>query len=211
MTGVRTTRATHTIALVTCLAWALAALTGRGDWAAFQLGFIPVRDVISVQLLLPYWLTPLTATLVHGGLVHLAFNMLLFVYCGRTLEATLGWAPLLILYVAGAYGAATGQYLVNPVSDVPMIGASGAISAVLAVYALLFGRNEVKRIGPIPAHWVRALWLAAAWIGMQALIALATLRTDFGVATAAHVGGFIAGLILARPLLSWRYGLPKQR
>ncbi len=210
MVGVRTTRATNIIAFVTCLAWAVAMLAGRSGWAAFQFGFIPVRDAIPAQFLLPYWLTPLSATLAHGGLIHLAFNMLLFVYCGRTLEATLGWGPLLILYVAGAYGAATGQYFVNPASDVPMVGASGAISAVLAVYALLFGRNEVKRIGPIPAHWVRALWLAAAWIGMQALIAVATLRTGFAVATAAHVGGFIAGLLLARPLLSWRYGLPKQ-
>ncbi len=209
MTGVRTTRATHTIAIVTCVAWVLAVLTGRSEWAAYQLGFIPVRQAMSLPFLIPYGLTPLTATVVHGGLMHLAFNMLLFVYCGRTLEATLGWAPLLILYVAGAYGAATGQYFAGPNSEIPMIGASGAISAVLAVYALLFGRNEVRRVGPIPSHWVRALWLAAAWIGMQALIAVATLKTGFGVATAAHVGGFIAGLVLARPLLSWRYGLPK--
>lgn len=209
MTGVRTTRATNIIAVVTCLAWAVAALTGHSDWAAYQLGFIPVRQAINAPFLIPFGLTPLTATLAHGGLMHLAFNMVLFVYIGRILEATLGWGPLLILYVAGAYGAATGQYFAGPASDVPMIGASGAISAVLAVYALLFGRNEVKRIGPIPSHWVRALWLAAAWIGMQALIAVATRGTDFGVATAAHVGGFLAGLALARPLLSWRYGLPK--
>ena len=84
--------------------------------------------------------------------MHLAFNMLLFVYCGRTLEATLGWAPLLILYVAGAYGAATGQYFAGPNSEIPMIGASGAISAVLAVYALLFGRNEVAALRANPRH-----------------------------------------------------------
>ncbi|HTI31173.1 MAG TPA: rhomboid family intramembrane serine protease [Sphingomonas sp.] len=209
MTGVRTTRATNTIAVITCLAWAVAALTGRSEWVAYQLGFIPVRAIAQGPFLIPYGLTPLTATLAHGGLIHLAFNMLLFVYCGRILEATLGWPAMLILYGAGAYGAAVGQYFAGPSSAIPMIGASGAISAVLAVYALLFGRNEVKRIGPIPSHWVRALWLAAAWMGMQALIAVATLKTDFGVATAAHVGGFLAGLILARPLLSWRYGLPK--
>jgi membrane associated rhomboid family serine protease len=209
VTGVRTTRATNTIAFVTCLAWAVATLAGYGDWAAYQLGFIPARQALAARFLIPYGLTPLTATLVHGGLLHLAFNILLFVYCGRVLEATLGWAPMLILYIAGAYGAAVGQYFAGPASNIPMIGASGAISAVLAVYALLFGGNQVKRIGPIPSHWVRALWLAAAWIALQALIAVATLRTDFGVATAAHVGGFLAGLILARPLLSWRYGLPK--
>ena len=209
MTGVRKTRATNTIALLTCVAWAVAALSGKSEWVAGQFGFIPARQSIDGVFLIPYGLTPLTCTLAHGGLMHLAFNMLLFFYCGRMLEATLGWAPLLILYVAGAYGAASGQYFLDPTSTIPTIGASGAISAVLAVYALLFGRNDVKRIGPIPSHWVRAIWLAAAWIAMQVLIAVATLKTDFGVATAAHVGGFIAGLLLARPLLSWRYGLPK--
>ena len=86
-----------------------------------------------------------------------------------------------------------------------MIGASGAISAILAVYALLFGRNEVKAFGPIPAHWVRALWLALAWTGVQFLIGLSTAGGSYHIAVAAHVGGFLIGLALARPLLAWRY------
>jgi membrane associated rhomboid family serine protease len=86
-----------------------------------------------------------------------------------------------------------------------MIGASGAISAVLAVYALLFSRNEVRAIGPIPAHWVRALWLAAGWTGVQWLLGFATSRGSYQIATAAHVGGFLVGLAMARPLLAWRY------
>ncbi|WP_260582327.1 rhomboid family intramembrane serine protease [Sphingopyxis sp. PET50] len=60
-------------------------------------------------------------------------------------------------------------------------------------------------IGPIPGHWVRALWLAAAWIGLQLLIGL-TGGAGFGnIAIWAHVGGFVAGLLLARPVLRWRF------
>jgi membrane associated rhomboid family serine protease len=209
MVGVKRTRATMAIVIVTCLAWVGTELSGYQGWAETQLGFIPIRQSINFPFVVPYGLTPLTSTLVHGSILHLVFNMGIFFVCGRMLEATLGWGPLLILYVAGAYGAATGQYFAGPTSAAPLIGASGAISGVLAVYALLFGGNEVKRIGPIPSHWVRALWLAAAWIGVQALIAIASQRGDLSVATAAHAGGFIAGLILARPVLSWRYGLPK--
>jgi membrane associated rhomboid family serine protease len=69
----------------------------------------------------------------------------------------------------------------------------------------LFSRNEVKRIGPIPAHWVRALWLAVAWTGVQWMVGLASAGSGYAIAWAAHVGGFLAGLALARPLLSWRY------
>src|SRR3546814_8144855 len=93
-----------------------------------------------------------------------------------------------------------------PQSHVPMIGASGAISALLAVFALIFSRPQAPAIGPIPSHWVRALWLAAAWIGIQLLIGFAGGAGFGAIAIWAHVGGFVAGLILARPLLRWRFG-----
>ena len=87
-----------------------------------------------------------------------------------------------------------------------MIGASGAISALLAVFALIFSRTQTSAIGPIPAHWVRALWLAAAWIGLQLALGFAGGGGFGAVAIWAHVGGFLAGLLLARPLLRWRFG-----
>lgn len=197
---------TLAITVVTVLAWLFAIVSGYAPMLSVEGGFIPARVAGSTGFAVPIWLTPLTATLIHGGIVHLGFNMLMFVYIGREVERVLGTVPLAFIYVTGAYAAAAGQHLVEPVSRVPMIGASGAISAVLAAYALLFGRNAVKRIGPIPAHWVRGLWLLAAWIGVQWLIGIAT-RGSGGpmVATAAHIGGFVAGLVLARPMLSWRY------
>lgn len=202
----RTARLTLVLSVITGIAWVAAQVSGSDGWVAEQAGFIPLRFAGSTTgFIVPAWLTPWSATLVHGDLLHVTFNLIMLVYCGRAVEQVLGAVPLAILYLAGAVAAAFAQYLVNPMSPVPMIGASGAISAVLAVYALLFSRNEVRAIGPIPAHWVRALWLAVAWTGVQWLLSFATSRGAYQIATAAHVGGFLVGLALARPLLAWRY------
>jgi membrane associated rhomboid family serine protease len=87
-----------------------------------------------------------------------------------------------------------------------MVGASGAISAVLGAFGLLFGRNKVKVASPGLASLLHALWLAAAWIGLQILIGLTFETSGLRIAIAAHIGGFLAGLALARPLLllKWR-------
>ena len=199
-------RFTYAIAVITAVAFVVARLIWPTDFIAEQAGFIPLRfSGVAMGFSIPAILTPLSATLAHGDFIHLGFNMLMLVYCGRAVEAVLGLWPTAALYLIGAYIAAAGQYVVGPVSPVPMIGASGAISAVLAVYALLFGRNDVKRWGPVPAHWVRAIWLAVAWIAIQWMIGLVSGGSGYQIATAAHVGGFLAGLALARPLLAWRY------
>ena len=204
--GAKPARLTYVIAAVTVLAYLAGLLLTSGGFTTEQMGYIPLRFSADAQgFVVPAWATPLTATLSHGDLIHLGFNMLMLVYCGRSVETVLGPGPLAVLYVVGAYIAAAGQYIVGPLSPVPMIGASGAISAVIAVYALLFGRNDVKRWGPIPAHWVRAIWLALAWTAIQWMIGLVSGGGGYEIATAAHVGGFLAGLALARPLLAWRY------
>ena len=86
-----------------------------------------------------------------------------------------------------------------------MIGASGAISALVGGYALLYGQRRPSRLPPEAARWLHVLWLAAAWVAVQLLVGLASATTGLAVATAAHVGGFVAGLLLARPILRWRY------
>ena len=204
--GAKPARLTYAIVGITVVAYFLARLFWPTDFISEQAGFIPLRFAgATTGFAVPAWLTPLTATLAHGDLIHIGFNMIMLVYCGRMVEAVLGMGPLAALYLIGAYLAAGAQYLIDPLSPVPMIGASGAISAVVAVYALLFGRNDVKRWGPIPAHWVRAIWLAVAWTAIQWMIGLVSRGDGYQIATAAHVGGFLAGLALARPLLAWRY------
>lgn len=197
-------------ALVCVALFVILWITGYVPQAFINAGFIPARfgaDLIAPPgTLLPFFLTPLSSAFLHGGVLHLVFNLLVLLFIGRQLEAPLGAKAMAVLLIAGAYAGALAQFLADPQSTVPMIGASGAISALIAVFALIFGRSQTRAIGPIPSHWVRALWLAAAWIAVQLLIGFAGGGSFGAVAIWAHVGGFLAGLLLARPLLRWRFG-----
>ena len=108
-----------------------------------QMGFIAARfSGLTISPAVPAWLTPLSATLLHANFIHIAMNFLLLAYCGRQVESVLGASPLILLYVLGAYGAAACQYVLDPRSMVPMIGASGAISALVGAYAVSFGQPK---------------------------------------------------------------------
>jgi len=201
--------ATVVILAATAAASLLILLSGALPFAAVLGGFLPARfeglvipDVHGAPV--PAWATPLTAALIHAGAAHLTLNLVTMAFAGALTERALGPVGLIVLYLVGAYAAAFGQWLPDPYSTVPMIGASGAISAVVGAYALLYGRGRARAIGPVPATLVHAAWLAAAWVGIQLLVGLA----GFGggqIAVGAHVGGFLAGLALARPLLMLRY------
>ena len=200
-------RATLVIAAVTAAAWLLANVLGRSEWVVLWAGFIPARltgaDVDA--LLAPVWMTPLTATLAHAGIAHLLMNLLMLLFCGRSVENILGMRGLLILYAVGAYAAAAAHYLTGPDEIAPMVGASGSISAVLGAYAIMFGRNRVKVRDPRLALMLNALWLAATWIILQLLVGRTFQTPGAQIAVAAHIGGFLAGLALAKPLLILRY------
>lgn len=206
-------RLTAGIAIVTAACWLIVTVLRLETWAAVWGGFIPERlglpDDGSVA---PFWLTPLTATLVHANIIHIAFNLLFLAFCGRRVENVLGPASLAILYLLGAYAAAGAQYLADPHSLAPMIGASGAISAVLGAYAMLYGRNRVSVVSGRLAVWLNALWLMAAWVILQLLVGMASSEGAFPltgegmtIAAAAHIGGFVIGVILANPLLRFRW------
>ncbi len=203
----RQARVTLAIAGVTAVAWFFVAGLGIDNQAAVWAGFIPARIGVlppNDGSLAPFFLTPLSATLVHAGLMHLAFNMLVLLFCGRAVEAILGGRQLLILYLLGAYTAAAGHYLVGRESEAPMIGASGAVSAVFGAYAMLFGRNRVKVGNPTLAFWINVLWLAAAYVVLQLIVGLSFQTVGTNIAFAAHIGGFFLGLALAKPLLLLR-------
>ncbi|WBO21263.1 rhomboid family intramembrane serine protease [Sphingomonas abietis] len=205
-------RATIAICAITGLAFCAALLAGQLDRVAMLAGFIPARfsDGLAVAGAAPAWLTPLSATLVHGGVWHVVFNLLMIAFCGRLVEASIGPVALVLLYVAGAYASAAAQYAYMPHSADVMIGASGAGSAVIGAYALLYSPKRTTGWGPISGQWLQVLWLAAAWVGLQALLDIASagvpgVPAGGAIATPAHVGGFLAGLVLARPLLLFRY------
>jgi membrane associated rhomboid family serine protease len=199
--------ATAWIAIVTALFWIVAAVVGGNYAASFILGFIPARfSGVAVNFpAAPAFLTPITATLVHAGILHLALNLLILVWCGTQVERVLGGKALVFLYVVSAYTAAVLQWAVAPHSDVPMVGASGAISGIIGAFALSFG--EQKRIVTSPSlnRTLNALWLMAAWVVLQLMTGFLAGTQGVLVATPAHVGGFLSGLLLQRPLLMWRY------
>jgi len=197
---------TTTIAVVTIASFVLLNAIGKADVAAAVGGFIPARlSGLTVIGALPIWLTPLSATLLHGGAIHIGFNLLMLFYCGREDEVAIGPAGVISLYVLGAYAAAAAQYVAGPHSPVPMIGASGAISALVGAYAMLYGQRRPSKYPPNVARWLHIAWLAVAWIAVQLMLGLVSSTKAMPIATAAHIGGFIAGLVLARPMLAWRY------
>jgi membrane associated rhomboid family serine protease len=199
--------ATNAITVLTALAWVVAAVLGLDQQAALALGFVPARlsGAAVPWPAIPAILTPLSATLVHSGLVHLGFNLLIFVWCGTAVERVLGKTGLITLYLVGAYAAALAQWALAPSATVPMIGASGAISAVMGAFALSFGRARMLTRSPTVNRWINALWLMVAWIVLQVMMGWLAGGQGYLLATPAHVGGFAAGLLLQRPLLLWRY------
>lgn len=202
-----TRSATNVISALTALAWLIATLAGQSDRAAYAMGFVPARlggaplPIAAV----PAFLTPLTATLVHSGPIHLGFNLLVFLWCGAAVERVLGKTGLILLYLIGAYAAAFAQWTVNPTGIIPMVGASGAISAVMGAFALSFGRAKRLSSSPTLNRWINVLWLLIAWIVLQMMMGWLAGGQGYLLATPAHVGGFAAGLLLQRPLLLWRY------
>lgn len=195
------TGAPATVALVAAITAAstFILLSGWVEPMAVLGGFIPDRFrglALPAELgfAVPVWLTPLSATLVHGGPGHLLLNIAVLGFCGTQVEQLLNRRGVLLLYAAGAYAAAAGEWLLT---DGALIGASGAISALVAAFALLFGRRST-------GGWARAGLLAAGWIAVQLVIG-AIQTGGAPIAVGAHIGGFLAGLVLARPL-HWRRG-----
>ena len=199
--------ATNIIVALTALAWVLTSLAGYSEQAAYALGFIPLRVTVPTVSIVavPAFITPLTATLVHSGLVHLGFNLLMLVWCGSQVERVLGATGVIVLYLVGAYAAAAAQWGVDPTASVPMVGASGAISAVMGAFALSFGRAKAFTSNLRVNRWINVFWLLVAWVVLQMMMAWLAGGQGYLLATPAHVGGFAAGLLLQRPLLLWRY------
>ncbi|MGN6849488.1 MAG: rhomboid family intramembrane serine protease [Sphingomicrobium sp.] len=199
--------ATGIIVAVTAAAWLIAVVLGQSEHAAFALGFIPARfsGFTLPFAVAPAVLTPLTATLVHANLVHIGFNLLILAFCGAQVERVIGATGLVVLYLVGAYAAAAAQWGVNPHGTVPIIGASGAISAVMGAFALSFGRARAFTNNLRINRWINVVWLLIAWVVLQVMMGWLGNQQGVLLATPAHVGGFAAGLLLQRPLLLWRY------
>ena len=145
-------------------------------------------------------LAVLTTMFLHASIPHLFGNMLFLWVFGNNVEAQRGWWRYLLLYLAGGAIATAAHVAVDPNSTVPIIGASGAIAAVMGAYCVLWPSVRVKTIivvGPLLFRKVQALWLLLVWFGTQFLLVV----SDSGIAWAAHVGGFAFGALVG---LWWR-------
>jgi membrane associated rhomboid family serine protease len=184
--------------------WQFSLGPDRGQAAVYALGVIPAvllgRDSLPMDLaVVPPALTVLTSMFMHGGFMHLIGNMLYLWIFGDNVEDSMSRPRFVVFYLLCGLAAVLAQALPDPSSTVPMIGASGAISGVLGAYLLLFPRAHVQVAIPLgfviqtarlPAGVVLALWF------LLQLVSSLFAGGQGGVAFRAHIGGFIAGMLL---------------
>jgi membrane associated rhomboid family serine protease len=165
--------------------WAL--IPAKGDWGGY-----------------------LTSQFLHGGILHLAGNMLFLWVFGDNIEDELGHAPFLGFYLLSGIAAGLAQSLPDPTSQIPMVGASGAIAGVMGGYLLMFPKARIDvlvifviilKVFPVPA-WI----VLGIWFGLQVFSGASTPGDGGGVAYWAHAGGFVAGLVMMVPFWLKRGG-----
>jgi membrane associated rhomboid family serine protease len=162
------------------------------------------------------WLTLVTAMFLHGGIFHLLGNMLFLWIFGTNVEDAMSRVRYVAFYLLGGLTAIALQIAMNPSSTVPTVGASGAIAAVLGGYILLYPRARIVTL--VLVIFVFTLielpaWaLLGFWFAMQALFAVSSVVHQVGdaggVAYAAHVGGFVFGLLAVRAFAQRRKRFP---
>ncbi|AKU91348.1 rhomboid family intramembrane serine protease [Vulgatibacter incomptus] len=209
-----------TIALVAAnvavFAWQIAKAPSFVDSIRF-LGMVPgaFAPADSAPVGLPPVLTIFTSMFAHGSLLHLGGNLLFLWIFGNNVEDAMGRLGFLGFYVLCGIGAAAAQVGFDPASQIPMVGASGAIAGVLGAYFLLYPRARVLTVIPIFVFlkfiWVPAIFFLGIWFVFQLLGGLGTPEGAGGVAFWAHVGGFVAGLLLVKPFAGTIWRRPQAR
>ena len=167
----------------------------------FDWGLVPAYERPSAYI---------TSMFLHGGIMHLAGNMLFLWVFGDNMEDQMGHLGFFLFYLFGGVAAAWAQNASAPLSTVPMVGASGAIAAVMGGYLLMFPKARVDillilviffRVFPVPA-WI----VLGAWFALQLVQGWTVSSEMGGVAHWAHAGGFLAGVAMTLPLWLMRGG-----
>jgi len=173
------------------------------QYYVYKMGAIPyeITHFTTIATSIPRISPPLaliTSMFLHGGLLHLFGNMLYLWIFGNNIEDFLGPVRFVIFYLLSGLGASLTHIIFNPNSQVPMIGASGAIAGVLGAYLILYPQARVMtlvflfffiRIIPIPAAFILGIWFIAQ---------LLNIGLGGGVAWFAHIGGFLIGIGLIK-------------
>lgn len=186
---------------------------GLGSNEAFLMSFSTVpkeilsgKDIIGNGLLetpIPVYGTIITAMFMHGGIAHIAGNMLYLWIFGDNLENVMGHIKYLMFYLlCGIIATLAHVFMAGFTGSglfIPSLGASGAISGVLGGYLLLFPKNSIRMLMGLYVAKVNALIALGLWIALQVIEGMGAVgREGGGVAYAAHIGGFIAGLLLVK-------------
>ena len=185
--------------------WQLSLGPRDAQVAVYALGVIPAVLFEGARLppelvMVPPAATVLTSMFLHGGWMHLIGNMLYLWIFGDNVEDSMGHGRFVVFYLLCGVAAVLAQSLPDTRSQVPMIGASGAISGVLGAYVLLYPHARVLVLIPLGFFsqilYLRASIVLGVWFAFQLFNSLATPPGGGGVAFGAHIGGFVAGLAL---------------
>jgi membrane associated rhomboid family serine protease len=190
--------------------WQLSFSESQEEALIYTLGFVPKNLFDQAETPSLYgnpWplFTLITSMFLHGGFLHLGGNMLYLWIFGNNVEDAMGHWRFLVFYLACGIVAALSEGVINPHSALPMLGASGAISGVLAAYVLIYPRTRITVIIPLgillyPTK-ISAFYVVGFWFLLQLLNVVGTTPGGPGTAWWAHVGGFVAGIFLT-PMLS---------
>ena len=174
-------------------------------------GLIPARfwgsdtDLAGAATTLPAFLTPFTAPFINSDIFSMLISGLMLLLMGSMNEKILGWRGVLALFFGGALASAIVLVLFLPGSLIAFAGSFDAISAVIAAYLLLYPVGKPMPWGPLTADQARPLQLLLLWFVLNLAMGFSLSYEALIANVAAPVAGFTAGLLLARPLLLWKY------
>jgi membrane associated rhomboid family serine protease len=176
---------------------------GRGEYFIGAFALVPARLFHAAEVIpgpFPASVTLFTSMFLHGGLFHLAGNMLYLWIFGNNIEDAMGRVRFVVFYLLCGMVAAVSHAMTNTQSLIPMIGASGAVSGVLGAYLLLYPNARVLTLFTL-GFFVRMIEVPAMavlgfWFVFQFLSAMVSQGSGGGVAWYAHIGGFLAGMVL---------------
>jgi membrane associated rhomboid family serine protease len=200
------------IANVLFFLWEQALFEAGYTEIGSELGFVPYHFSVAPIAAAP---TILTSMFMHGGWAHLGGNMLALWIFGDNVEDAIGHIRYVAFYLLGGAAAALTQMAIDPASTIPMVGASGAIAAVMGAYLTLYPTSPITILNPIIPLWFFGIFFELpAWVVaieffvvnlMSGMSSLASAQHGLGgVAFFAHVGGFVAGLVLVRMMMIGR-------
>ena len=195
-------------ACVLVFLWQLSLSGIEAGQAVYAFGMIPAVLFGEAELppelaTIPSELSLISSMFLHGGWMHLIGNMLYLWIFGNNVEDAMGHVRFVVFYLLCGIAAALAQAVQDPASTVPMIGASGAIGGVLGAYLLLYPRARVLVLIPLGFFWytlrLPAMAVLGFWFVLQFVQSAMTAGQAGGVAYWAHIGGFVAGVVLIVP------------